>query len=59
VAFVVPAPGQEPSEEELIEFAGSRLAKYKRPKEIVFVPMLPKSPIGKVLKRDLRDQLTR
>jgi long-chain acyl-CoA synthetase len=59
VAFVVPAPGQEPSEEDLLEFATSRLAKYKRPKEIIFVPMLPKSPIGKVLKRDLRDQLSR
>ncbi|MGH2692171.1 MAG: class I adenylate-forming enzyme family protein [Actinomycetota bacterium] len=57
VAFVVKAPGQEPSEEELLGFAAERLAKYKRPKEIRFAPMLPKSPIGKVLKRDLRDQL--
>ncbi|MGH2685552.1 MAG: class I adenylate-forming enzyme family protein, partial [Actinomycetota bacterium] len=57
VAFVVKAPGQDPAEEELLAFAGERLAKYKRPKEIRFIPMLPKSPIGKVLKRDLRDQL--
>jgi long-chain acyl-CoA synthetase len=57
VAFVVPASGEEPSEEELLEFAESRLAKYKRPVEIRFVPMLPKSPIGKVLKRDLRAEL--
>ena len=58
VAFVVAAPGQEASEEELLEFAASRLAKYKRPKEIRFVPMLPKSPIGKVLRRELRDTLS-
>jgi long-chain acyl-CoA synthetase len=58
VAFVVKASGQEPTEEELLEFAAERLAKYKRPKEIRFVAMLPKSPIGKVLKRDLRRQLT-
>ena len=57
VAFVVPAPGQEPSEEDLLSFAESRLAKYKRPKEIRFVTMLPKSPIGKVLKRELRAEL--
>ena len=55
LAFVVKAPGQEPSEEELLSFAAERLAKYKRPKEIRFIPSLPKSPIGKVLKRDLRD----
>jgi long-chain acyl-CoA synthetase len=58
LAFVVPAPDQEPSEEELLDFAESRLAKYKRPKEIRFVTMLPKSPIGKVLKRDLRAELS-
>jgi long-chain acyl-CoA synthetase len=57
VAYIVPAPGEEPSEEELLEFAESRLAKYKRPKEIRFVQVLPKSPIGKVLKRDLRELL--
>ncbi|HEX2030643.1 MAG TPA: long-chain-fatty-acid--CoA ligase [Actinomycetota bacterium] len=54
VAFVVRAPGAEPSEEELLAFAGERLAKYKRPKEIRFTPSLPKSPIGKVLKKELR-----
>lgn len=58
VAFVIKAPGQEPSEDELLAFAAERLAKYKRPKEIRFTPALPKSPIGKVLKRDLRDELS-
>jgi long-chain acyl-CoA synthetase len=57
-AFVIKAPGQDPSEGELLDFAGRRLAKYKRPKEIHFTGSLPKSPIGKVLKKDLRAQLT-
>jgi long-chain acyl-CoA synthetase len=58
VAFVVRAPGQKPTEDELLAFAAERLAKYKRPKEIRFIGSLPKSPIGKVLKKDLRAQLT-
>jgi long-chain acyl-CoA synthetase len=57
VAFVVKAPGQDPAEEELLDFAAERLAKYKQPKEIHFAGALPKSPIGKVLKKDLRAQL--
>jgi long-chain acyl-CoA synthetase len=59
VAFVVKSPGQDPTAEELLTFAGDRLAKYKRPKEIRFVPDLPKSPIGKVLKKDLRATLSK
>lgn len=58
VAFVVKAPGQDPTEDELLDFAAGRLAKYKRPKEILFTGGLPKSPIGKVLKKDLRASLT-
>jgi long-chain acyl-CoA synthetase len=56
-AFVIKTPGEDPSEEELLDFAAQRLAKYKRPKEIRFTGSLPKSPIGKVLKKDLRAQL--
>jgi long-chain acyl-CoA synthetase len=57
MAFVVKAAGQDPGEQDLLDFAAERLAKYKRPKEIVFTGALPKSPIGKVLKKDLRIQL--
>jgi long-chain acyl-CoA synthetase len=53
-AFVVRAPGREPDEAELLTFAAERLARYKAPKEIHFTGSLPKSPIGKVLKKDLR-----
>jgi long-chain acyl-CoA synthetase len=58
VAFVVRTSGQDVTAENLLSEAATLLAKYKRPKEIRFVPMLPKSPIGKVLKKDLRAQLT-
>jgi long-chain acyl-CoA synthetase len=57
VAFVVKQQGVEPSEQELIAFCRERLAKYKCPVEVRFVGSLPKSPIGKVLKRELREML--
>jgi long-chain acyl-CoA synthetase len=56
-AFVVLAPGADVTEEELLAYCRQRLAKYKAPREIRFVPMLPKSPIGKVLKKELRASL--
>ena len=57
VAFVVRAPGAEVSEEELLAHCAGRLARFKQPKEIRFIGGLPKSPIGKVLKKDLRAAL--
>ncbi|HEX9822895.1 MAG TPA: long-chain fatty acid--CoA ligase, partial [Actinomycetota bacterium] len=57
VAFVVKQQGVELSEQELIAFCRERLAKYKCPVEVRFVGSLPKSPIGKVLKRELREML--
>jgi long-chain acyl-CoA synthetase len=57
VAFVVPAPGRDPTEEDLLALCEERLARYKRPVEVRFTGALPKSPIGKVLKKDLRAQV--
>jgi long-chain acyl-CoA synthetase len=56
-AFVILRPGAEVTEEELLAYSRERLAKYKSPREIHFVSVLPKSPIGKVLKKDLRASL--
>jgi malonyl-CoA/methylmalonyl-CoA synthetase len=39
-------------------FLGDRLVDYQRPAEIVFVTDLPRNPTGKVLRRELRDQLS-
>jgi long-chain acyl-CoA synthetase len=57
VAFVVVKPGQAVTPHELIAFCQERLAKYKSPKEVRIVPALPKSPIGKILRKELRTQV--
>jgi fatty-acyl-CoA synthase len=56
IAFVVPAG--EPSEEELVEFVRGRLARFKAPKAVRFVDVLPRSAMGKVLKDELRASMT-
>ncbi len=55
-AYVVLREGQEASEIELIEFCRERLSPYKVPRAIEFVSELPKSAIGKVLRRVLREK---
>src|SRR5262245_62112899 len=47
VAFVSLREGQEISEQQLMEFARKRLADYKTPERILFLPDLPKGPTGK------------
>jgi len=53
-AIVVKRPGAEASSEELIGFARERIAHYKAPRTIDFVDALPRTPTGKILKRELR-----
>ena len=45
------------TEDELLRFAGERLAGYKRPRSIEFWEDLPKSGPGKILRRSVRDQV--
>jgi long-chain acyl-CoA synthetase len=54
-AFVVVAEGETVAGEELIEFARRRLARFKVPREIEFRDELPKSFVGKVLRRKLAE----
>jgi fatty-acyl-CoA synthase len=55
LAVVIPRnAGSPPTVEELTEWCTERLARYKRPKHIAFVTMLPRNPSGKVLKNQLR-----
>jgi fatty-acyl-CoA synthase len=54
--LVVPKPGSNPTEADLIEFCRSRIAHYKCPRSIEFVENLPKTATGKVLKKGLRQQ---
>lgn len=55
-ALVVLKPGQSASEEELIEYCRARLARFKVPKAVVFVPSLPRTGTGKILKATLRER---
>ena len=59
VAFVVATVGTTTTPEELIEHCRGQLAKFKVPKDVVFVDELPRNPSGKVLKRELRDRRDR
>ncbi|MCI0642495.1 MAG: AMP-binding protein, partial [Gemmataceae bacterium] len=43
-------------EQQLRDFWSSRLVDYQRPKDVVFVDALPRNALGKVLKRELREQ---
>jgi long-chain acyl-CoA synthetase len=43
------------TEEEVIEFCKEKLAGYKVPKLVEFIGTLPKSVVGKILRRELRD----
>jgi long-chain acyl-CoA synthetase len=54
MAFVVRMPDQDLSEEAVIEFAKSRMTAYKAPARVQFIEGLPKSLVGKVLKKELR-----
>ena len=53
-AYVTLKPGQEAAEEEILEFCKDKLAPYKRPKVIEFRDEIPKSAVGKVLRKNLR-----
>jgi len=53
-AVVVLKPGATASEKELIEFCKSKLAGYKCPKKIEFWEQLPKTTVGKILRKDVK-----
>jgi acyl-CoA synthetase (AMP-forming)/AMP-acid ligase II len=55
-AVVVLKEGTSVTSEELIDFCKKRIARYKAPKSIEFVKSLPKTPSGKILKRELREK---
>jgi acyl-CoA synthetase (AMP-forming)/AMP-acid ligase II len=54
-AFVVLHAGQSVSEQELVQLCRDNLAGYKKPKYVVFTDHLPLSPVGKIMRRALRD----
>jgi acyl-CoA synthetase (AMP-forming)/AMP-acid ligase II len=53
-AFVVLKPDAAPTAQEIIDWAGTRIARFKLPKSVQFVTALPRNHTGKVLRRELR-----
>jgi acyl-CoA synthetase (AMP-forming)/AMP-acid ligase II len=56
MAFVVPAPGADVTEEGVIAWAREHMANYKVPRRVAVVDELPTNPSGKVLKYVLRER---
>lgn len=55
-AWVVTKSGQTVTPEELMEFAGKKLARYEIPSRYEFVEALPRTAVGKILRRELVQQ---
>jgi len=55
-AFVVLKEGERVTEKEILDFCREKLAAYKTPKSVEFMDELPKSAVGKVLRKVLRDE---
>ncbi len=55
-AAIVLKEGVSATAHEIIEFCKAKIARYKAPKSVEFVNVLPKTPSGKILKRELRDK---
>jgi acyl-CoA synthetase (AMP-forming)/AMP-acid ligase II len=55
-AIIVLKKGEVATAEEIIEYCRSKLASFKRPRSVVFVDSLPRNPMGKVLRKTLREQ---
>ena len=53
-AFVVPREGTALTEDAIKDYVREHLARYKVPREVVFLAELPRNPTGKILKRELR-----
>ena len=54
-AVVVRKPNVEVTPAELINWVRERIAGYKTPKSVEFIPALPRNPSGKILRRQLRE----
>jgi long-chain acyl-CoA synthetase len=54
-SFVVVKPGEALAEEEILQYCKEKMAAYKVPKKIEFTDALPKSAVGKILKREVKE----
>jgi acyl-CoA synthetase (AMP-forming)/AMP-acid ligase II len=56
MAVVVLKKSEAAEPEEIMEHCRARLAGFKRPRSVIFVESLPRNPMGKVMRRKLREQ---
>jgi len=56
VAFIVASPGATLSGQEIADFMKKETSSFKVPKKIHIIDALPKTPVGKILKRELREK---
>jgi fatty-acyl-CoA synthase len=54
-AVVVMKPGKNATATDIINFTRERIAGFKTPKTVEFIPALPRNPSGKILRRQLRE----
>ncbi len=54
-AIVVMKPGKNATATDIINFTRERIAGFKTPKSVEFIPALPRNPSGKILRRQLRE----
>ncbi|MFT7473608.1 MAG: acyl-CoA synthetase (AMP-forming)/AMP-acid ligase II [Verrucomicrobiales bacterium] len=55
-AFITLKPGAEATAEEIQDFVAGQVASYKKIRLVEFIPVIPKSASGKILRRELRDR---
>ncbi|MFP3998653.1 MAG: long-chain-fatty-acid--CoA ligase [Desulfobacterales bacterium] len=55
-AFIVLKPGEQATDKDIMEFARTKLAAYKAPRIVEFREELPKSAVGKILRKELRKE---
>ncbi len=55
-AIVVLKKGETATGEEIMEFCRTRLAGFKRPRSVLFIEALPRNPMGKILRKNLRGE---
>ncbi|MFC2001403.1 class I adenylate-forming enzyme family protein [Chloroflexota bacterium] len=55
-AVLVLKPGETATPEEIMEYCRAELASFKRPRSVFFVESLPRNPMGKIIKRELREK---
>jgi acyl-CoA synthetase (AMP-forming)/AMP-acid ligase II len=57
MALIVPKPGSNFEEKDVLDYCQGKMARYKIPKKVIFTDSLPLTPTGKVKKLILRQQM--